>query len=161
MEFKNSYIFSYPWEKITSAYLKKYPNNYSSHIKEVEYLDIRLDKDILNITRLLKFQIDFPIWANFFIKKDKNAFEPYSYIIENITIDRYNKTMKTKSKNLVQSSLLNIFEKGFYYGSSNNNTKYFQSINIFSNYNIISNFALKFISNRSSIGIKVLEEKSI
>lgn len=157
MNFNNSYTFLWSWDKVTLSYLKKYPNPECNHIKEVDYLDIKLDSknDTLYIKRLLTFEIEVPTFLKTLMNR-WNIVSNKSYIIEDIVIDNHNKIMKTESKNLFKNDILNIIEKSSY-EMIQNHTKYIQNIFINSEYTLLNRFSHSYLGNRSKIGIQVLE----
>jgi hypothetical protein len=157
MNFKNEHTFFWNWNKVTLSYLKKYPNPQCNHIKEVDYIDVKLDsnEDTLYIKRLLTFEFEIPMFCKNLIH-NYNIVSNKSYILEDIIIDNKNKTMKTDSRNLFKNDILTIIEKSSY-EMIQDYTKYKQNILINSQYSFLSKFCHNYLGKRSYIGIKVLE----
>lgn len=105
--FQNSCDFEYPWEQVTAANWKKYPNAISTHVIAVDVLRRELidDGNKLVSERLITIKQGVPRWIMMMVG-GSNA----SHVREVSTVDLNTKTLTLKSCNLTYSNILRVFE---------------------------------------------------
>lgn len=105
--FQNECVFDYPWERITAANWKKYPNEVSTHVIATDVLRRELDVTGRKLVseRLLTVQQSVPKWIMMLVGGTN-----ISYIREVSTVDLEKKTLELRSVNLTYSQILKVYE---------------------------------------------------
>ncbi|AQZ17301.1 UPS3 (YDR185C) and UPS2 (YLR168C) [Zygosaccharomyces parabailii] len=105
--FQNSYDFNYPWEQITAANWKKYPNEVSTHVIAVDVLRRELHHQGRQLVteRLITVKQGVPKWAMMIVGGSN-----LSYVREVSVVDLDAKTLTLRSCNLTYSNILKVFE---------------------------------------------------
>lgn len=105
--FQNSCNFDYPWEQVTAANWKKYPNAVSTHVIAVDVLRRELADDGKKLVseRLITIQQGVPKWIMMMVGGSN-----VSHVREVSTVDLNSRTLTMKSCNLTYSNILRVFE---------------------------------------------------
>lgn len=105
--FQNSYEFAYPWEQVTAANWRKYPNEISTHVVAVDVLRRELDPSGTKLIseRLITCKQSVPKWILMLI-----GGSDVSYVREVSTVDLETKTLTLRSCNLTCANLLKVYE---------------------------------------------------
>jgi len=103
--FSTDHIFQHPFERVTSAFWRKYPNDKAGHVKAIDITDRRIDEQGRLITnRIMSCQSVLPGWL-------RSAGLPQScFVAESSIVDPATRTMVVKSNNLSGSSLIVVEE---------------------------------------------------
>lgn len=109
--------FSEPWEEVTTAHWKKYPNPLSSHVLSADTLHRHVDPETgcMKSTRLLTKTNSSAKWMARFLG-DRTS----TYIVEESVLDPRAKTLTTFTKNITLNNLMTIEEKCIYSVSEEN-----------------------------------------
>ncbi|SCW04123.1 LAFE_0H06436g1_1 [Lachancea fermentati] len=105
--FENTYEFSYPWEQVTAANWKKYPNEVSTHVVAVDVLRRELHDSgkKLKSERLITVKQSVPKWLLMMVGGTN-----VSYVREVSVVDLDDKTLTLRSCNLTCANLLRVYE---------------------------------------------------
>ncbi|GAV52891.1 hypothetical protein ZYGR_0AI01730 [Zygosaccharomyces rouxii] len=105
--FKNSYDFNYPWEQVTAANWKKYPNEVSTHVIAVDVLRREVCRQGRQLVseRLITVQQGVPKWITMIVGASN-----LSYVREVSVVDLDSKTLTLRSCNLTYSNIMKVFE---------------------------------------------------
>lgn len=105
--FQNSCDFEYPWEQVTAANWKKYPNEVSTHVVAVDVLKRELvdDGNKLVSERLITIKQGVPRWIMMMVGGSN-----VSHVREISTVDLKEKTLTLRSCNLTYPNILKVFE---------------------------------------------------
>ncbi|KAG0677046.1 hypothetical protein C6P40_003073 [Pichia californica] len=110
-EFSATQYFDYPWEYVTAANWRKYPNEISTHVVAVDVLRREFDpvNQILKSERLITCKQPIPKWLKAFV-----ANADTSYVREVSVVDRLGETLTLRSVNLTMAKLLKVYETVIY-----------------------------------------------
>ncbi|WBW72863.1 mitochondrial phosphatidic acid transfer protein Ups1 [Schizosaccharomyces osmophilus] len=115
---KDESEFDAPWEKVSSAWLRRYPNPYSSHVVSSDVLERYIDeKGRLHTERLLVKQGRVPRWASEFLNVSR------SYILERSIIDANKRELLSETFNIDHLKLLKAMEYNRYQPSEEDSSK--------------------------------------
>ncbi|SCU96803.1 LAFA_0G08196g1_1 [Lachancea sp. 'fantastica'] len=105
--FQNAQEFNYPWDQVTIANWRKYPNEVSTHVVAVDVLRRELDVTGTRLTseRLITCEQSIPKWLSMLIGCSNK-----SYVREVSVVDLNAKTLTLKSCNLTCAHLLKVYE---------------------------------------------------
>ncbi|AAS54365.1 AGL126Cp [Eremothecium gossypii ATCC 10895] len=105
--FQNRCEFAYPWEEVTEAHWKKYPNEMSTHVKATDVLRRELDPTGRKLVseRLITVQQSAPRWVMMLVGGTN-----ISYVREVSTVDLDSQTLTLRSVNLTYANLLKVCE---------------------------------------------------
>eukprot|EP01134_Creolimax_fragrantissima_P003534 CFRG3534T1 len=118
--FNTTHTYEHPWEDISYAFLRKYPNPFSSHVVVCDVIERLVDEQGRLVSqRLLEKTNNKPKLAEVFLGKEKT----HGFVLEDSVIDAKNKTMKTVTRNLTFSRILFV-EETCEYTVSPENTGY-------------------------------------
>jgi hypothetical protein len=103
--FSTEHTFRHPFDRVTSAFWRKYPNEHAAHVKAVDITDRRIDdQGRLITTRLMSCESAVPAWL-------RGAGLPQScYVAESSVVDPAAQKMVVKSSNLSGASLMVVEE---------------------------------------------------
>jgi len=103
--FSTEHTFRHPFDRVTSAFWRKYPNEHAAHVKAVDVTDRRIDdQGRLITTRLMSCESAVPAWL-------RGAGLPQScYVAECSVVDPAAQKMVVKSSNLSGASLMVVEE---------------------------------------------------
>jgi len=103
--FTISHTFLHPFDRVTSAFWRKYPNEAASHLKSIDITDRRIDsKGRLITNRLLECESAVPSWLRAAGLPDR------CFVAESSVVCPKSKTMVVKSSNLSGASLMVVEE---------------------------------------------------
>lgn len=110
-EFTATQYFDYPWDYVTAANWRKYPNEISTHVVAVDVLRREFDptNQILKSERLITCKQPIPKWLKYFVGPADT-----SYVREISIVDRLGKTLTLRSVNLTMAKLLKVYETVVY-----------------------------------------------
>ncbi|SCU89493.1 LAME_0E03862g1_1 [Lachancea meyersii CBS 8951] len=105
--FQNTQEFNYPWDQVTAANWRKYPNEVSTHVVAVDVLRRELDVSGTRLTseRLITCKQSIPKWLSTLIGSSNKSF-----VREVSVVDLNTKTLTLKSCNLTCAHLLKVYE---------------------------------------------------
>lgn len=115
--FETTHSFDYPWEQVTAANWKKYPNELSAHVVLVDTLSRSIDteKRILRTERLIGCKQAIPRWLSYAI-----GAQECNYVREVSEIDLNRQTLVMKLVNLTLNNFLLVDETVVYKPSTAN-----------------------------------------
>eukprot|EP00127_Corallochytrium_limacisporum_P007070 Clim_evm30s241 gene=Clim_evmTU30s241 len=104
--FSSLATYKAPWEEVTAAFWRKYPNPHSRHVLSTDLLDRRVDEaeGKMYSTRLLLKTKKVPAVAQRFVSGGK------AWVIEKSVVDSKAKTMETTTQNLTYKNVLSVCE---------------------------------------------------
>jgi len=104
---ESQHTFSHPWETVTKALWRKYPNPLNPHVIGVDIVDRRVTPEgHLFSERLMTTEWGLANWVKKLI-----GFEEHAYAHEISTVDPENKTLSINSRNLTFDSKVNVEER--------------------------------------------------
>ena len=116
--YSNSHVFQHPFDNVTSAFWRKYPNDQASHVKSIDCYSRKIDSSgRLIVHRLLRCESPVPSWmATLGVS---NA----AYAAETAVIDPHTKEMCIKSRNITGASMM-VVEETCTYTENESNKQY-------------------------------------
>ena len=104
--FIQNYTLYYPWDQVTIAHWRKYPNPWSSHVLTSDVLSRYIDAQgqLCSFRLFLKTGSAIPRWGRSFVST------PHAYIVEESTVDVQHRKMKTITRNITYARLMTIEE---------------------------------------------------
>jgi hypothetical protein len=141
--------FLHPWNEVTLAIWKKYPNPFASHVLTADVIDRYID-DLgrIHTIRLFTKQGKLPRWGASVYKLVTKLFNiSDAFILETSVVDPQNRTMNTKTRNLSHRKLL-LVEERLHISPCASNPQH-----------TILRQAAQFVSNTSFIPIRARIEK--
>ncbi|XP_039594443.1 PRELI domain containing protein 3A isoform X2 [Polypterus senegalus] len=107
----SEHIFSYPWETVINAAMKKYPNPMNPSVFGVDVLDRKLDtRGRLHSHRLLSTEWGLPS----IVKAILGTSRTVTYIKEHSIVDPVEKKMELCSTNLSLTNFVSVDERLVY-----------------------------------------------
>jgi len=104
---ESQHTFSHPWETVTKALWRKYPNPLNPHVIGVDVVDRRVTPEgHLFSERLMTTEWGLANWVKKLI-----GFEEHAYAHEISTVDPENKTLSINSRNMTFESKVNVEER--------------------------------------------------
>jgi len=104
---ESQHTFSHPWETVTKALWRKYPNPLNPHVIGVDIVDRRVTPEgHLFSERLMTTEWGLANWVKKLI-----GFDEHAYAHEISTVDPENKTLSINSRNLTFESKVNVEER--------------------------------------------------
>lgn len=104
---ESQHTFSHPWETVTKALWRKYPNPLNPHVVAVDVVDRRVTPEgVLVSERLMTTEWGLANWVKKLI-----GFEEHAYAHEISTVDAANKTLAINSRNLTFNSTVSVEER--------------------------------------------------
>jgi len=118
--YTQSYSYDYPFSTVTLAYFLRYPNPYSRHVLSTDVIDRHFDPETqqLHTTRLHLKRSRLPAAVLKLLPKSilgagSNG-DSQTYILETSTVDVREGWMKTESRNLEFTHILDAVERQIY-----------------------------------------------
>jgi hypothetical protein len=145
--------FNYPWDHVTTANWRKYPNPLSPQVQHVDVLSRTIDPKtgILRTERLIACKQPLPNWMHriFSLNSKEDNFQFAREISE---VDPINKTYKAVSTNLTFSSWVTLKETITYRPSAENTTELTQEalVDVDAGVEMIKGWAEEFCVTRFS-----------
>ncbi|CAL4210632.1 unnamed protein product, partial [Meganyctiphanes norvegica] len=102
-------IFNHPWETVTQAVWRKYPNPINPAVVGTDVLDRRVVQGVLHTHRLISSRWGLPIWAQKILGADRIC---YGY--EQSKVDPTERTMEMQTKNVTFASTVSMDERLVY-----------------------------------------------
>ncbi|CAR26133.1 hypothetical protein ZYGR_0E01160 [Zygosaccharomyces rouxii] len=103
---KNAHVFNNDFNTVSLAFFNRYPNPYASHVLSIDTLSRELDNDgKLHTTRLIKKAGKLPRWVKPFLGRISE-----SWIIEFSIVDPRQSTMRTYTRNLDHTKIIQVEE---------------------------------------------------
>jgi len=103
--FSAEHTFRHPFERVTSAFWRKYPNDASEHVKAIDVTDRRIDGQGRLITnRIVACETALPHWFR------AAGLPSQCFVAESSVVDPRSKTMVVKSTNISGSSVMTLEE---------------------------------------------------
>eukprot|EP00761_Pharyngomonas_kirbyi_P010784 gb/GECH01010807.1/.p1 GENE.gb/GECH01010807.1/~~gb/GECH01010807.1/.p1 ORF type:complete len:191 (+),score=27.45 gb/GECH01010807.1/:1-573(+) len=100
-----SHVYDHPWERVTFAHWRKYPNPNCPHVLDVDVTNRHLDPEgKLHSTRIMTCKQAIPDWVM------KVVGSSQAYVLEQTEVDPKQKVMTLKSKNLSFPNLISVQE---------------------------------------------------
>ncbi|GMM41991.1 hypothetical protein FOG51_03411 [Hanseniaspora uvarum] len=120
----NTHTFPYTFEETIVAVWQKYPNDMSEHVKCIDILDRKYNKEEKKITthRLITCQQKIPTWLQYIIGKELTK----SKVLEISELDYKNKQFSLKSLNITGGKFLKVYEEVVYKPNMAGNTTEFK-----------------------------------
>jgi len=104
---ESQHTFSHPWETVTKALWRKYPNPLNPHVVGVDVVDRRVTPEgHLFSERLMTTEWGLANWVKKLI-----GFDEHAYAHEISTVDPENKTLSINSRNMTFESKVNVEER--------------------------------------------------
>lgn len=103
----SEHIFNHPWEMVSQAAWRKYPNPMNPAVIGIDVVDRQINDDgILKSHRLISTRWCLPGWVNNLLGGDRIC-----YVSEISEVDPQNHVMTLQSRNLSLSNYLSVDEK--------------------------------------------------
>uniref|UniRef100_T1J487 PRELI/MSF1 domain-containing protein n=1 Tax=Strigamia maritima TaxID=126957 RepID=T1J487_STRMM len=112
----SEHTFNHPWETVTQAAWRKYPNPMNPSVIGIDVVDRKVNDGVLSTHRLICTKWGLPNWVNNLTGGDKNC-----YVSEMSQVDPYNRIMTMESKNVSLSKYVSVDEKLTYSPHPTNN----------------------------------------
>lgn len=109
--FETTHHFEYPWDQVTAANWRKYPNELAAHVVLVDVLSRTIDaeKKILRTERLIGCKQAIPRWLSYAIGAQER-----NYVREVSEVDLENQTLVMKLMNLTLNHFMLVNETVVY-----------------------------------------------
>uniref|UniRef100_A0A914HQ04 PRELI/MSF1 domain-containing protein n=1 Tax=Globodera rostochiensis TaxID=31243 RepID=A0A914HQ04_GLORO len=104
--FSNEKTFDYPWEKVVTAAIQKYPNPENDSVSGIDVVSQQVRNGQLHSERILQTKFNVMAWAS----KLVGFFSPYQYSLEYSVIDPKRKIMRLNTRNLCLPNQLKVDE---------------------------------------------------
>jgi len=102
----SEHVFSHPWETVTQAVWRKYPNPHNPAVVGTDVVERKIENGVLHTHRLISSRWGLPGWAQKILGADRIA-----YGFEHSEVDPQNKMMTMRTRNLTFSSTVSLDEK--------------------------------------------------
>lgn len=125
--FTASHTFAHPFDRVSAAFWRKYPNDAAAHVKAIDVTERRVDsKGRLITNRIMSCESAIPSWLR------AAGLPEACFVSESSVVDPAARRMVVKSSNLSGASLLVVEETCTYAQSQANpaHTDYVQSARI-------------------------------
>jgi len=156
--FSTDHTYKHPFERVTSASWRKYPNDFASHVRGMDTYDRHLDSQGRLVShRLMSCESAVPSWLSSF------GVPSQCFVAEVSVVDPVTQTMVVKSRNLTGGSLIQVEETCTYSAVPNtSDTHYTQSARISAFLPMLSSrfeeFSRSNLSNKSKEGMAHMED---
>jgi len=158
--FQRNHTYHYPWEHVTTAFWRKYPNPLAPHVKEIDCYSRQLNESTGTFTtqRVITCESAVPSWIG------RLGFHSQLYALETCSVNADKKEMVVRSRNLSGCGLLIVEETCTYRpdpASQSSRTLYSQEARIASCLPVFSsrleNFSANSIASKSGRGSEAME----
>ncbi|XP_054719592.1 protein slowmo-like [Uloborus diversus] len=102
----SEHTFQHPWETVTQAAWRKYPNPMNPAVEAIDIVDRSISNGVLKTHRLISSKWGLPSWASRLLGADKTC-----YASEHSEVNPTNKTMTLMTKNLTFCNEVSVVEK--------------------------------------------------
>eukprot|EP00116_Pleurobrachia_bachei_P009463 sb/3469725/ len=107
----SSHTFEHPWEMVSQAFWRKYPNEYQSHVYGTDVIERYVDEQgRLHSKRIIISDWKVPSFMKIFYT------DPRGYAVEHSIVDPIEKTLTLKSENINAASIFSFQEDIVYKG---------------------------------------------
>lgn len=156
--YQNDHIFHHPFDTVTSAFWRKYPNDQASHVKAIDVYSRSINtQGQLVVHRLMRCESNIPSWLS------SLGVSNSAYAAETTVVDPHNQTMCIKSRNITGASMMVVEETCVYKPTSNNkqHTQFTQSARIAAFLPFVSRKIEQYthsnMTEKAPLGVKVIE----
>lgn len=131
--YKNTHTFEKDFSTVSLAFFNRYPNPYASHVLSIDTLSRELSPEgELCTTRLIRKTGRLPEWVKPFLGRISE-----SWIIEKSEVDSKKQQLRTYTRNLDHTRIIQVEEFTTYsFDSTNGTTKVASSVKFSSGFNI-------------------------
>jgi hypothetical protein len=158
--FAAEHVYRHNWGTVTTAFWRKYPNQYSEHVKEVDCFKRELDEKTGDMTssRLIACETALPNWVTAL------GLRPFAYAYEETVCNAREQRMEVRSRNLTGSSCMVVEEVCTYerHPSNPNWTLYKQEARISAFMPFVTsrleNYSFASMAAKSRQGVEVMEQ---
>lgn len=105
----SEHVFSHPWETVTQAVWRKYPNPHNPAVVGTDVVERQVVNGILHTHRLISSRWGLPSWAQTILGADRVC---YGY--EHSEVNPEEKTMTMRTRNLTFSNTVSMDERMIY-----------------------------------------------
>ncbi|OMJ25232.1 Protein UPS2, mitochondrial [Smittium culicis] len=135
--YETTHFFSSPFDSVTLASWRKYPNDKTPHVRHVEILSRRVNPvtGYLETERLINVRQNVPSLIKRILGTSGDSFA-----LEYSTVDPNSKLMEMRTVNLTLNNLLMVVERVVYKPVDSSSTEFYQSVQ-FSADGLISRFS--------------------
>ncbi|XP_018007621.1 protein slowmo isoform X2 [Hyalella azteca] len=106
---KSEYVFNHPWETVSEAVWRKYPNPHKPEIMGTDILDRQIDSGVLRSQRLIASRFGLPVWSRKIL-----GTEDICYGFETSEVNPGKQMMSCTTKNLTFSHTVTMLERMVY-----------------------------------------------
>ncbi|MPC32774.1 protein slowmo-like isoform X1 [Portunus trituberculatus] len=111
----SEHIFSHPWETVTQAVWRKYPNPHNPAVVGTDVIERHVMNGVLHTHRLISSRWGLPNWAQTILGADRVC---YGY--EHSEVNPEERTMTMRTRNLTFASTVSMDERLVYSPDPNN-----------------------------------------
>ncbi|KAG0730539.1 Protein slowmo [Chionoecetes opilio] len=111
----SEHTFTHPWETVTQAVWRKYPNPHNPAVVGTDVIERRVTGGVLHTHRLISSRWGLPNWAQKILGSDRVC---YGY--EHSEVDPEERTMTMRTRNLTFASTVSMDERLVYSPDPNN-----------------------------------------
>jgi hypothetical protein len=123
--FSTEHTFRHPFERVTTAFWRKYPNDYAAHVKAIDVTERKMSEEgFLVSNRIMSCESAVPGWLA------SCGLPSHCFVAETSVVDPVTKKMVVKSRNLTGASIMTIEETCTYAAAADNQTTYKQEAKI-------------------------------
>lgn len=112
------HIFNHPWETVTQAVWRKYPNPHKPEIIGTDVVERKVEKGVLYTTRVISSRWGLPDWAKRIIGGNRMC-----YAFENSEVDPVNQKMVMRTRNVTLANTVSMDERMEYIPDPNDSNK--------------------------------------
>lgn len=105
----SEHIFSHPWDTVTQAVWRKYPNPHNPAVVGTDVVERRVENGVLHTHRLISSRWGLPSWAQKILGADRVC-----YGFEHSEVDPELKVMTMRTRNLTFSNTVSMDERLVY-----------------------------------------------
>jgi hypothetical protein len=99
------HVFNHSWENVAKAALQKYPNPMNPNVIGVDVVDRKIENGLIKSHRILTSQWSLTPWVAKLLGGNRIC-----YASEHSQIDRVNKTLSLRTRNLTCNNIINVDE---------------------------------------------------
>ncbi|XP_035213122.1 protein slowmo-like [Stegodyphus dumicola] len=102
----SEHTFQHPWETVTQAAWRKYPNPMNPAVEAIDIVDRKICNGVLKTHRLISSKWGLPSWASKLLGSDKTC-----YASEHSEVNPKDKVMTLQTRNLTFCNEVSVVEK--------------------------------------------------
>lgn len=102
----SEHTFQHPWETVTQAAWRKYPNPMNPAVEAIDIVDRKVSNGVLKTHRLISSRWGLPSWASRLLGSDKTC-----YASEHSEVNPRQKVMTLLTKNITFCNEVSVVEK--------------------------------------------------